>query len=125
MIIGIGVDIVEIRRVEEVLTRRGDRFLARVFTSAEVTYCQSLGSPWASYAARFAAKEAMMKALGTGWTGGIAFREIEVVRADGGVPSIRLYATALSRFEAIGATRVHLSLSHSREFAIAQVLLEG
>jgi holo-[acyl-carrier protein] synthase len=125
MIIGIGVDIVEIDRVEEVLSRRGERFRARVFTPAEVSYCESLGSPWASYAARFAAKEAMMKALGTGWTGGIAFREIEVVRTDGGVPSIRLYATALSRFEAIGATRVHLSLSHSKAFAIAQVLLEG
>jgi holo-[acyl-carrier protein] synthase len=125
MIIGIGVDIVEIRRVEEILARRGERFRTRVYTPAEINYCESLGSPWASYAARFAAKEAVMKALGTGWTGGIAFREIEVVRTEGGVPSIRLYSTALGRFEAIGATRVHLSLSHSRDFAIAQVLLEG
>jgi holo-[acyl-carrier protein] synthase len=124
MIIGIGIDVVEIERIEGIMARRGERFAGRVFTSAEISYCESLGSKWASYAARFAAKEATMKALGTGWALGIRFREIEVIRSDQGAPSITLCGFALERFAALGATLIHLSLSHSRQFAIAQVVLE-
>jgi len=124
MIVGTGIDIIEIARVEEIMLRRGERFRARVFTAAEIAYCEPRGSRFASYAARFAAKEAAMKALGTGWARGVAFREIEVVRGESGAPMICFYGKALERFSTIGANSAHLSLSHSKEFAIAQVILE-
>jgi holo-[acyl-carrier protein] synthase len=125
MIIAIGIDSVEISRVQEVIARRGHRFCARVFTEEESRYCESVGSKFASYAARFAAKEAVMKALGTGWASGIAFRDIEVIRNEAGSPSIRLDGKALERFERLGAKRLHLSITHSRDLAIAQVILEA
>ena len=125
MIVAIGIDVIEIARVEEVMSRRGARFRDRVFTEKEIGYCESLGAPYPSYAARFAAKEAVMKALGTGWTGGIGFQQIEVLRDEAGAPSIQLTGPALDRFQALGATRIHLSLSHSRELAMAQIVLEN
>ena len=125
MIIAIGIDLVEISRMEEVFARRGQRFSVRVFTGGEVSYCESLGSKFASYAARFAAKEAVMKALGTGWAEGIRWKDIEVVGHPGGAPAIRLHGRALDRMREIGATTVHLSLTHSGDLAIAQVILEA
>ncbi|HXG94078.1 MAG TPA: holo-ACP synthase [Blastocatellia bacterium] len=124
MIVAIGIDIVEIQRVEEILARRGDRFRRRVFTEAEIDYCERRAARVESYAARFAAKEAMMKALGTGWAEGIAWREIEVIRGESGAPAIALHGRALARMRELGASRAHLSISHSREFAVAQVVLE-
>lgn len=124
MIIATGIDIIEISRIEEALARQGERFRRRVFTDAEIAYCESVNPKVASYAARFAAKEAAMKALGTGWTDGIAWREIEVVRDEKGAPSLLLSGRALSRMRELGADRAHLSLSHSRDMAIAQVVLE-
>ena len=125
MIIAIGIDLVEISRIEEVFARRGQQFSARVFTDGEVSYCESLGAKFASYAARFAAKEAVMKAFGTGWSEGIGWKDIEVVGQPGGAPTIRLHRRALDRMREIGATTVHLSLTHSCDFAIAQVILEA
>jgi holo-[acyl-carrier protein] synthase len=125
MIIAIGIDLVEISRIEGVISRRGLRFCSRVFTDDESRYCESAGSKFASYAARFAAKEAVMKALGTGWGGGVGFRDIEVVKAGDGPPSVRLHGKAQERLEAIGARRVHLSLTHSEQLAVAQVVLES
>jgi len=125
MIIALGIDIVEITRIGEVLGRRGERFRARVFTAGEIEYCEQRGSPLASYAARFAAKEAAMKALGTGWAGGIGWRDVEIVRLEGGKPAIKLAGRAEQRFAELGAVRVHVSLSHSGDLAIAQVVLEG
>lgn len=124
MIISIGIDIVEISRIEDTFTRQGERFRRRVFTDAERDYCESQSAKFASYAARFAAKEAVMKALGTGWTDGVAFREIEVTRNEKGTPSLVLTGRALERMREIGASRTHLSLSHSGNMAIAQVILE-
>lgn len=125
MIIAIGTDIIEIERIKEALLRSGDRFRNRIFTEVEIRYCESLSVPYPSYAARFAAKEAAMKALGTGWRAGVRWRDIEVVRERGGAPSLRLSGRALERFQQIGAKRAHLSLSHSRDLAIAQVIFEA
>jgi len=125
MIVATGIDIVEIARIEEVFFRRGSRFRDRVFTEAEIAYCEPRGAKFASYAARFAAKEAMMKALGTGWANGIAWRDIEILRDEMGAPSINLRGRALDCFNGLGATRAHLSLTHSRDLAIAQVVLES
>ncbi|MEK6325780.1 MAG: holo-ACP synthase [Acidobacteriota bacterium] len=125
MIVAIGIDLVEIARIEEVFARRGDRFRARVFTEGEVSYCEQRASKLASYAARFAAKEAAMKALGTGWSDGVGWRDVEVVSGPSGAPMIRLHRRALERMREIGATRALVSLTHSGSLAIAQVVLEG
>ena len=127
MIVGIGIDLIEIKRLETVLARRGERFRARVFTDGEISYCERRvdAAKFASYAARFAAKEAVMKALGTGWSDGVAWKDVEVVCELSGAPSIQLHGRALERMREIGASRVHLSLSHSGDLAVAQVSLES
>src|SRR5262245_3831826 len=124
MIISTGIDIIEISRVEEVLERRGPRFLRKVFTEGEISYCESRIARASSYAVRFAAKEAVMKALGTGWSGGVGFKDVEVIRDSDGAPSIRLHGRASARFHELGALAVHISLSHSRDLAIAQAVVE-
>jgi holo-[acyl-carrier protein] synthase len=125
MIVAIGIDLVEIARIEEVFTRRGERFRARVFTEGEISYCERRASKLASYAARFAAKEAAMKALGTGWAEGVGWKDVEVVSGPGGAPTLDLQGKALERMREIGATRAFVSLTHSGNLAIAQVVLEG
>lgn len=125
MIVAIGIDLVEITRIEEVFARRGDRFRARVFTEGEISYCERRASKFASYAARFAAKEAAMKALGTGWSDGVGWTEVEVVSELNGAPALQLHRRALERMREIGATKAHMSLTHSGNLAIAQVVLEG
>jgi holo-[acyl-carrier protein] synthase len=125
MIVAIGIDLVEISRIEEVFARRGDRFRARVFTEGEISYCERRASKLASYAARFAAKEAAMKALGTGWSDGVGWMDVEVVSEQNGAPALQLHGRALERMRDIGAKRAHVSLTHSGNLAIAEVLLEG
>ena len=124
MILGTGIDLVHISRIEEALNRLGAKFRDRIFTEAEIGYCEAKGSRYESYAARFAAKEAAMKALGTGWSSGVGWREIEVVSPDNGRPTIRLTGGALRHFEQMGGSTVHVSISHSDDLAIAQVLIE-
>jgi phosphopantetheine--protein transferase-like protein len=121
-VIGIGIDIEEVARVEELATRYGDRFIGRIFTDEEAGYCRRRRTPAQHFAARFSAKEAAMKALGTGRARGVLWRDVEVVR-DGGPPQLRLHGGARRRFEALGATRSLLSMTHSRQLAIAQVVL--
>lgn len=104
---------------------RTPRFVERVFTHAERAYCDGRGAVAAQhYAARFAAKEAALKALGTGWAGGIAWQDVEVVSQEAGAPAIHLHNRAREIFTRRGATHAHLSLSHTAEHAIAQVILE-
>ena len=124
MIISIGIDIIEVARVRQVL-RRTPRFAERVFTAVERDYCERRGvvAPQ-HYAARFAAKEAALKALGTGWSGGLAWQDIEVVSNAAGAPSLVLHNLALELFTRSGATNAHLSISHTTEHAIAQVVFE-
>jgi holo-[acyl-carrier protein] synthase len=125
MIVATGIDIVEIARMREVFARRGARFRDRVFTELEIAYCESRAAKMESYAARFAAKEAAMKALGTGWGDGVGWRQIEVLRSPAGTPSLQFRGRALERLNELGATRAHLSLTHSRDVAMAHVILEG
>jgi holo-[acyl-carrier protein] synthase len=124
MIVAIGIDLAEISRLEEKLARSNTRFRDRVFTPIEIAYCESRASRFASYAVRFAAKEAAMKALGTGWAEGVSWQEIEIVNNEAGAPSIRFSGRTLERFNELGATRAHVTLSHSRDTAIAQVIFE-
>ncbi|MEN3332128.1 MAG: holo-[acyl-carrier protein] synthase [Blastocatellia bacterium] len=125
MIVAIGIDILEIARIEEIFARRGERFRNRVFTESEIAYCESRAAKMESYAARFAAKEAAMKALGTGWGDGVGWHDIEVLRSPAGIPSLQFRGRALERLNELGARRAHLSLTHSRNIAMAQVILEG
>ena len=124
MIVSIGIDIIEVRRIREVLGRTS-RFAERVFTAAERTYCDSRGTVAAQhYAARFAAKEATLKALQTGWRGGIGWQDVEVASRDNGAPFLLFHRQVQKLFEKSGATVAHLSLSHTGEHAIAEVILE-
>jgi holo-[acyl-carrier protein] synthase len=122
MIRAVGVDLVEVDRVQAAAARWGDRFLRRVYTPAEVDYCMNRGERYRSLAARFAAKEAAMKALGTGWRGGVRWTDIEVVRRPGSAPEIALHGRCR---ELGGHGRWMVSLSHTREHAIAVVIVEG
>lgn len=124
MIISIGIDIIEVSRVREVLLRT-PRFIERVYTARERAYCESRGAVAAQhYAARFAAKEAALKALGTGWSGGIAWQDIEISALDGGAPVLIFSGRVRELYEKSGAIAVHLSMSHTSEHAIAEVILE-
>ena len=122
VIIGLGFDATDIPRVRELFDRYGDRFLQRVFTEAEVVYCTRQRDPVPSLAGRFAAKEAAMKALGTGHSRGVLWKDIEVIR-HGGPPQLRLTGGALRRFEALNARRSLVTITHAETLAMAQVLL--
>jgi holo-[acyl-carrier protein] synthase len=121
-IIGTGVDATEIARIAEAIERYGDRFVSRIFTDGEIAYCRRKRDFASSFAARFAAKEAAMKALGTGHSQGVFWKGIEVVRRHG-PPSLRFHDGAARRFATLGASGSFLTLSHSRDLAIAQVIL--
>jgi len=125
MIVGTGVDITEVARIKAAMERFGERFLSRVFTPEEVRYC--LGKPNAeeSLAARFAAKEAGMKAIGTGLRHGVTWHDLEVVRLPGQRPVLKFSGKAAELATRLGCRRVHLSLSHTADHAIAYVILEG
>lgn len=125
MVIGIGIDLVEIKRIKASVERSGERFLRRVYTEAEINYCESKRHKYQHYAARFAAKEAAFKALGTGWAQGIAWRDVEVVKETSGRPRLALHGRALDLARERGATGAEVSLSHSDEYAVAQVILLG
>lgn len=121
-IIGVGIDATEIRRIAESIERWGDRFVRRVFTEGEIAYCRRKRDAASSFAARFAAKEAAMKALGTGHSQGVFWTGIEVVRRHG-PPRIEFHGGAAARMARLGATGSLLTLTHSRELAIAHVML--
>ena len=125
MIVGTGIDIAEVARIEEAIARFGDRFLKRVFTEGEIRYCDAKANRAERYAARFAAKEAAMKALGTGWNHGVRWRDCEITRQPGGRPTMVFHGKAAEFAAQLGAVRVALSLSHTVEQAIAQVILES
>ena len=121
-IIGLGFDATDLPRIRDVFDRYGDRFLRRVFTDGEIAYCTRQRDPVPSLAGRFAAKEATMKALGTGHSNGVLWKDIEVVR-HGGPPQLRLTGGALRRFEALKARRSLVTITHADTLAMAQVLL--
>lgn len=125
MIVGSGIDIAEVPRIRATLERFGDRFRQRIFTAGEIRYCDSKANRVERYAARFAAKEAAMKALGTGWSHGVRWRDCEVVRMPGGRPTLKFHGRAAEFAANLGVKNTALSLSHTAEQAIAQVILEN
>ena len=125
MIVGTGIDIAEVPRIQQSIARFGDRFLRRIYTEGEIRYCDSKANRVERYAARFAAKEAAMKALGTGWSHGVRWRDCEVVRMPGGRPNIAFHGKAGEIAARLGVKNAALSLSHTAEQAIAQVILEN
>jgi holo-[acyl-carrier protein] synthase len=125
MIVGTGIDIAEVPRIAASIARFGERFLHRIFTASEIHYCDSKANRAERYAARFAAKEAAMKAIGTGWNHGVTWRDVEVSRMPGGRPTITFHGKAAEFAAKLGAKHVALSLTHTAEHAIAQVILEN
>jgi holo-[acyl-carrier protein] synthase len=125
MIVGTGIDIAEVPRIRRSIERFGTRFVERVFTAGEIRYCDSKANRCERYAARFAAKEAAMKALGTGWNHGVRWRDCEVVRLPGGRPTLAFHGKAAEFAAKLGVRNAALSLSHTEEQAIAQVILES
>ena len=125
MILGIGVDIVEVARIEQSIERHGERFLHRVFTKDEIAYCSKMRSPGPNYAARFAAKEAVSKAFGVGIGAQLGWLEIEVRRKESGEPFIKLHRSGAEFASVRGAGEIHLSLSHTAAYAVAQVVISG
>jgi len=125
MLIGSGIDMIEIDRISRAIERYGDHFCKRVFLPDEIRYCRSKRNFAESFAARFAAKEAAAKALGTGIQLGVGWKDIEVVRTASGKPTIRFHGSAAVLASHMGTVGVVVSLTHSRTVAMAQVLLEG
>jgi holo-[acyl-carrier protein] synthase len=125
MIVGTGIDITEVPRVRQSIERFGARFLDRIFTAGEQRYCDSKANRVERYAARFAAKEAAMKALGTGWNYGVRWRDCEVVRMPGGRPTIHFHGKAREFAAKLGVKNAALSITHTKETAMAQIILEN
>jgi holo-[acyl-carrier protein] synthase len=125
MIVGTGVDIAEISRLEEGLERHGERFTKRLFTPAEVAYCERFKNRGERYAARFAAKEAAFKALGTGWGSGVRWLDVEITHQPSGKPELVLTGRAQEVARGLGVTRMAVSISHSDRYVVAQVIFEG
>lgn len=124
MIVGTGVDLCEVDRIREAVERYGERFLKRIYTPREIAYCQSKANRYERFAARFAAKEAGMKAIGTGWRGGVRWVDFEVVNLPSGRPTLKLDGVAKVVAEKLGVIGIHLSLTHTASMSLAHVILE-
>ncbi|HTM47794.1 MAG TPA: holo-[acyl-carrier-protein] synthase [Bryobacteraceae bacterium] len=125
MILGTGVDLAEVRRIREAVERYGERFVNRIFTDAEIAYVERKANKYERYAGRFAAKEAGMKAIGTGWKHGVRWQDFEVANLPSGRPTLRLHGVAAQIAEKMGVKSVSLSITHTAEMGMAQVILEG
>lgn len=125
MILGTGIDLAEVARIREAVERYGRRFLERVFTPGEIAYVERKANRYERYAARFAAKEAGMKALGTGWRRGVRWQDFEVRNQASGRPALLLHGVAAEYARQLGVERIHLSLTHTETMAQAFVILEG
>ena len=125
MIVGTGVDIIEIARFGEALRKHGERFSNRVCTPAEIAYCEKFKNPAERLAARFAAKEAAFKALGTGWRDGLRWVDVEITHSASGKPELILRGRAEEIARRMGVTRTAVSISHSDQYAVAQVIFES
>jgi holo-[acyl-carrier protein] synthase len=125
MIVGIGTDLAEVRRIRDSIARYGDRFLTRIYTERERAYAESKANSAERFAARFAAKEAGMKAIGTGWNLGVKWQDFEVVNEKSGRPKLVLHGVAEQMARKLGGERVSISLTHTSEMAFAIVILES
>jgi holo-[acyl-carrier protein] synthase len=124
MIVGTGVDLAEVPRIRASIERFGARFIERIYTPAEIAYVERKANRWERYAARFAAKEAGMKAIGTGWKRGVRWRDFEVANLPSGKPTLRLHGVAARFADKLGVRNVSLSLTHTAELGMAHVILE-
>src|SRR5215475_12645946 len=122
MIVGMGIDVAEVQRIRNVFESQGERFVRRVYTEAEAAYCEQFKNKYERYAGRFAAKEAAMKALGTGWSRGVRWVDVEVVRQRGGRPTVKLHGEAGEIAGRMGVKNISLSITHTAEQAFAQVI---
>lgn len=125
MILGTGIDLAEVPRIREAIERYGDRFVHRIYTAGEIAYVESKANRFERYAGRFAAKEAGMKAIGTGWKGGVRWQDFEVSNLPSGRPTLRLHGEAARRAEKMGVKTISLSITHTAELGMAHVILEG
>jgi holo-[acyl-carrier protein] synthase len=124
MIVGTGVDLAEVPRIRASIERFGARFVNRIYTPAEIAYVERKANRYERYAARFAAKEAGMKAIGTGWRGGVAWRDFEVANLPSGKPTLRLHGVAARVAGKLGVKNISLSLTHTAAVGLAHVILE-
>jgi holo-[acyl-carrier protein] synthase len=125
MIVGLGVDITEVDRMEAAIARRGRALLERLFTPSEITYCEKHRNRAERFAGRFAVKEAAMKALGTGWARGVRWRDIEVVREPSGKPTLKLWGATRAIADALGVKNIAVTITHDGNTALAQVIFES
>jgi holo-[acyl-carrier protein] synthase len=125
LIVGLGVDIAEVARVQAAIERHGETFLRRLYTLKEREYCERFKNKYERYAGRFAAKEAAMKALGTGWSRGVRWVDVEVVREKGGRPTLKLAGEAGNVAKRMGVKNIALSITHTADQAFAQVIFES
>jgi holo-[acyl-carrier protein] synthase len=125
MIVGTGVDLAEVPRIRASIERYGKRFIERIYTPAEVAYVERKANRYERYAARFAAKEAGMKAIGTGWKRGVRWQDFEVANLPSGRPTLRLHGVAAQVALRLGVQNISLSMTHTAETAMAQVILES
>jgi holo-[acyl-carrier protein] synthase len=125
MIVGMGIDIVEVKRIAAIIESQKERFLRRVYTLDEVAYCEQFKNRYERYAGRFAVKEAAMKALGTGWSRGVRWVDLEVVRRPGGRPTLIIKGEAKKIADRLGVKSIAISITHTAEQALAQVIFEG
>jgi holo-[acyl-carrier protein] synthase len=124
LIVGLGVDIAEVPRIKAAIERHGEPFLRRVFTPNEIEYCERFKNKFERYAGRFAAKEAAMKALGTGWSRGVRWVDVEIVREQSGRPTIALAGEAAKIAGGLGVKRISISITHTEAQALAEVIFE-
>jgi holo-[acyl-carrier protein] synthase len=124
VIVGSGVDLCEVQRIKDAIARHGRRFVERVFTEREIAYAESKANLYERFAARFAAKEAGMKALGTGWRGGVGWRDFEVANLPSGRPTLKFHRRAAELAEKLGVENISLSITHTSAQAMAFVILE-
>jgi holo-[acyl-carrier protein] synthase len=125
MIVGTGVDLAEVPRIKASIERFGAKFIHRIYTAAEIAYVERKANKYERYAARFAAKEAGMKAIGTGWRGGVTWRDFEVANLPSGKPTLRFHGVAAQIAEKLGVKNVALSLTHTAELGMAHLILEN
>jgi holo-[acyl-carrier protein] synthase len=125
LIVGLGIDIAEVARVQAAIERHGETFLRRLYTTQEQEYCERFKNKYERYAGRFAAKEAAMKALGTGWSRGVRWVDVEVTREKGGRPTMRLAGEAAHIADRLGVKYISLSITHTADQAFAQVIFES
>jgi holo-[acyl-carrier protein] synthase len=125
MIVGTGVDLAEVGRIRDAIARHGERFTGRIYTASEIAYVESKANRFERYAGRFAAKEAGMKAIGTGWKRGVRWQDFEVANLPSGRPTLRLHGVAAKIAEAMGVKTISLSITHTSELGMVHVILEG